>query len=59
MNIVRDVGANSVWRMASPSTVSEDEIDLARTIMDDSLTAVDQGAGGGSRANQGLEEYQR
>jgi hypothetical protein len=35
MNIVRDVGANSVWRMASPSTVSEDEIDLAWTIMDD------------------------
>lgn len=40
MNIVRHVGANSVWRMAPPLTVSEDEIDLALTIMDDSLSAV-------------------
>jgi 2,2-dialkylglycine decarboxylase (pyruvate) len=40
MNIVRHVGANSVWRIAPPLTVSEDEIDLALTIMDESLSAV-------------------
>lgn len=40
MNIVRHVGANSVWRIAPPLTVSEDEIDLAVSIMDDSLAAV-------------------
>ena len=40
MNIVRHVGANSVWRIAPPLTVSEDEIDLALSIMDDSLAAV-------------------
>lgn len=40
MNIVRHVGANSVWRLAPPLTVSEDEIDLALSIMDDSLAAV-------------------
>jgi 2,2-dialkylglycine decarboxylase (pyruvate) len=40
MNIVRHVGANSVWRIAPPLTVSEAEIDLALSIMDDSLTAV-------------------
>jgi len=39
MNIVRHVGANSVWRIAPPLTVSQDEIDLALSIMDDSLTA--------------------
>ena len=39
MNIVRHVGANSVWRIAPPLTVSEDEIDLALSIMDDSLAA--------------------
>jgi len=55
MNIVRHVGANSVWRMAPPLTVSEDEIDLALTIMDDSLTAVVQGAGQAIRpASSGL-----
>jgi 2,2-dialkylglycine decarboxylase (pyruvate) len=40
MNIVRHVGANSVWRIAPPLTVSEAEIDLALSIMDESLTAV-------------------
>jgi 2,2-dialkylglycine decarboxylase (pyruvate) len=40
MNIVRHVGANSVWRIAPPLTVSEDEIDLAVSIIDDSLAAV-------------------
>ncbi len=45
MNIVRHVGANSVWRMAPPLTVSEDEIDLALSIMDDSLTAVVKASG--------------
>jgi 2,2-dialkylglycine decarboxylase (pyruvate) len=45
MNIVRHVGATNVWRMAPPLTVSEDEIDLALAIMDDSLTAVVQGVG--------------
>ncbi len=40
MNIVRHVGANSVWRIAPPLTVSEAEIDLALSIMDDSLAAV-------------------
>ena len=40
MNIVRHVGASSVWRIAPPLTVSEAEIDLALSIMDDSLTAV-------------------
>lgn len=40
MNIVRHVGANSVWRIAPPLTVSEDEIDLALSIMDDALAAV-------------------
>jgi 2,2-dialkylglycine decarboxylase (pyruvate) len=40
MNIVRHVGANSVWRIAPPLTVSEDEIDLALSIIDDSLAAV-------------------
>jgi len=40
MNIVKHVGANSVWRIAPPLTVSEDEIDLALSIIDDSLTAV-------------------
>ncbi len=44
MNIVRHVGANSAWRIAPPLTVSEDEIDLALAIMDDSLAA---GAGRG------------
>jgi 2,2-dialkylglycine decarboxylase (pyruvate) len=39
MNIVGHVGANSVWRIAPPLTVSEAEIDLALSIMDDSLTA--------------------
>jgi len=39
MNIVRHVGANSVWRIAPPLTVSEAEIELALSIMDDSLTA--------------------
>lgn len=39
MNIVRHVGANSVWRIAPPLTVSEDEIDLALSIMDDALRA--------------------
>ncbi len=39
MNIVRHVGANSVWRIAPPLTVSEAEIDLALSIMDDSLAA--------------------
>ena len=39
MNIVRHVGANSVWRIAPPLTVSEAEIDLALSIMDDSLIA--------------------
>jgi 2,2-dialkylglycine decarboxylase (pyruvate) len=40
MNIVRHIGANSVWRIAPPLTVSEAEIDLALSIMDDSLAAV-------------------
>jgi 2,2-dialkylglycine decarboxylase (pyruvate) len=40
MNIVRHVGANSVWRIAPPLTVSEDEIDLALSIIEDSLAAV-------------------
>lgn len=40
MNIVRHVGANSVWRIAPPLTVSEEEIDLALSIMDESLSAV-------------------
>ncbi|HSO29928.1 MAG TPA: aspartate aminotransferase family protein [Candidatus Sulfomarinibacteraceae bacterium] len=40
MNIVRHVGANSVWRIAPPLTVTEHEIDLALTIMDDSLRSV-------------------
>ncbi|HSO29678.1 MAG TPA: aminotransferase class III-fold pyridoxal phosphate-dependent enzyme, partial [Candidatus Sulfomarinibacteraceae bacterium] len=40
MNIVRHVGASSVWRIAPPLTVTEDEIDLALAIMDDSLRAV-------------------
>jgi 2,2-dialkylglycine decarboxylase (pyruvate) len=40
MNIVRHIGANSVWRIAPPLTVSEDEVDLALSIMDDSLAAV-------------------
>ncbi len=40
MNIVRHVGASSVWRIAPPLTVTEDEIDLALSIMDDSLAAV-------------------
>ena len=40
MNIVRHVGANSVWRIAPPLTVTEAEIDLALSIMDDSLTVV-------------------
>jgi 2,2-dialkylglycine decarboxylase (pyruvate) len=40
MNIVRHVGANSVWRIAPPLTVTEDEIDLALTIMDESLRTV-------------------
>ena len=43
MNIVRHVGANSVWRIAPPLTISEEEIDLALSIMDDSLTAVGAG----------------
>jgi 2,2-dialkylglycine decarboxylase (pyruvate) len=46
MNIVRHVGANSVWRIAPPLTVTEDEVDLALSIMDESLTAVRAGAGG-------------
>ena len=45
MNIVRHIGANSVWRIAPPLTVTEDEIDLALSIMDDSLTAVTGRAG--------------
>ena len=40
MNIVRHIGANSVWRIAPPLTVTEDEIDRALSIMDQSLTAV-------------------
>lgn len=40
MNIVRHVGANSVWRIAPPLTVTEAEVDLAVSIMDDSLAAV-------------------
>ena len=40
MNIVRHIGANSVWRIAPPLTVSEAEVDLALSIMDDSLAAV-------------------
>jgi 2,2-dialkylglycine decarboxylase (pyruvate) len=40
MNIVRHVGANSVWRIAPPLTVTEDEVDLALSIMDDSLAAL-------------------
>ena len=40
MNIVRHVGANSVWRIAPPLTVIKDEIDLALSIIDDSLAAV-------------------
>jgi len=40
MNIVRHIGANSVWRIAPPLTVTEDEIDRALSIMDESLTAV-------------------
>ena len=40
MNIVRHIGANSVWRIAPPLTVTEDEIDQALSIMDESLTAV-------------------
>ncbi|HJW20863.1 MAG TPA: aminotransferase class III-fold pyridoxal phosphate-dependent enzyme, partial [Candidatus Limnocylindrales bacterium] len=40
MNIVRHIGANSVWRIAPPLTVSEAEVDLALAIMDDSLAAV-------------------
>jgi 4-aminobutyrate aminotransferase and related aminotransferases len=44
MNIVRHVGANSVWRIAPPLTVSQAEIDLALSIMDDSLTAVMESA---------------
>ena len=50
MNIVRHVGANSVWRIAPPLTVSEDEVDLALSIMDDSLAAV-TAAGGQIRAS--------
>jgi 2,2-dialkylglycine decarboxylase (pyruvate) len=45
MNIVRHVGANSVWRIAPPLTVTEDEIDLALSIMDESLAAVTAGPG--------------
>ncbi len=45
MNIVRHVGANSVWRIAPPLTVSEEEIDLALSIMDESLAAVTAAAG--------------
>ena len=53
MNIVRHVGANSVWRMAPPLTVSEDEIDLAVSIIDDSLAAVlGQAAGRPAAARQ-------
>jgi 2,2-dialkylglycine decarboxylase (pyruvate) len=52
MNIVRHVGANSVWRIAPPLTVTEDEIDLALSIMDDSLSAVTgQGTAAGARAS--------
>ena len=40
MNIVRHIGGNSVWRIAPPLTVSEDEIDLALSIMDESLASV-------------------
>jgi 2,2-dialkylglycine decarboxylase (pyruvate) len=40
MNIVRHVGANSVWRIAPPLGVSEDEIDLDVSIINDSLAAV-------------------
>jgi 2,2-dialkylglycine decarboxylase (pyruvate) len=39
MNIVRHIGANSVWRIAPPLTVSEEEIDLALSIIDESLAA--------------------
>ncbi len=40
MNIVRHVGANSAWRITPPLTMSEDEVDLALSIMNDSLAAV-------------------
>jgi 2,2-dialkylglycine decarboxylase (pyruvate) len=50
MNIVRHVGANSVWRIAPPLTVTEDEIDLALSIMDESLAAVVEAAGSPGRA---------
>ena len=54
MNIVRHVGANSVWRIAPPLTVSEDEIDLAVSIIDDSLAAV-LGQAANRRAGQGRQ----
>ena len=40
MKIVRHVGANAVWRIAPPLTVSAEEVDLALSIIDDSLAAV-------------------
>lgn len=50
MNIVRHIGANSVWRIAPPLTVTEDEIDQALSIMDESLTAVTRRPVAGTRA---------
>lgn len=50
MNIVRHIGANSVWRIAPPLTVTEDEIDQALSIMDESLTAVTRRPVAGARA---------
>jgi 2,2-dialkylglycine decarboxylase (pyruvate) len=50
MNIVRHIGANSVWRIAPPLTVTEDEIDQALSIMDESLTAVTRLPAAGARA---------
>ncbi|MFI5254156.1 MAG: aspartate aminotransferase family protein [Candidatus Limnocylindrales bacterium] len=45
INLVRHLGANSVWRIAPPLTVSEEEIDLALSIIDDSLAAVGGSSG--------------
>ncbi len=50
MNIVRHIGANSVWRIAPPLTVTEDEIDQALSIMDESLAAVTRLPAAGARA---------
>ncbi len=40
MNIVRAGSSANCFRMAPPLTISEDEIDLAVEILDESLTAV-------------------